>query len=89
MEHIEIEYNRGLAALEMVHVTERAGSPQTLVCTKDNRTFKARVKEYREEIAAMRKLMQLAPGIADAPAIGARLAAAVEASQTLDSRLSR
>jgi hypothetical protein len=47
--------------LDMTHVTERVGSPQTLVCTKDRRTFDRRMKQYRDEIAAMRKLVRLAP----------------------------
>ena len=47
--------------LDMTHVTERVGSPQTLVCTKDRRTFDRRTKEYHDEIAAMRKLVRLAP----------------------------
>ena len=47
--------------LDMTHVTERAGSPQTLVCTKDRRTFERRTKEYHAEIAAMRTLVRLAP----------------------------
>ena len=45
----------------MTHVTERVGSPQTLVCTKDRRTFDRRMKQYRDEIAAMRRLVRLAP----------------------------
>jgi hypothetical protein len=45
----------------MTHVTERVGSPQTLVCTKDRRTFERRIKQYRDEIAAMRGLVRLAP----------------------------
>jgi hypothetical protein len=47
--------------LDMTHVTERVGSPQTLVCTKDRRTFDRRMKQYRDEIAAMRTLVRLAP----------------------------
>jgi len=47
--------------LDMTHVTERVGSPQTLVCTKDRRTFDRRTKEYHDEIAAMRSLVRLAP----------------------------
>jgi len=47
--------------LDMTHVTERVGSPQTLVCTKDRRTFERRIKQYRDEIAAMRGLVRLAP----------------------------
>ena len=67
--------------LDMTHVTLRVGSPQTLVCTKDRRTFKARMKEYQHEIAAMRKLMKLAPKSTAAPAIAKRLEAAVRASR--------
>ncbi|MEP7362653.1 MAG: hypothetical protein ABI972_05310 [Acidobacteriota bacterium] len=47
--------------LDMTHETLRVGSPQTLVCTKDRRTFQARMNEYKKEIVAMRKLMKLAP----------------------------
>ena len=64
----------------MTHVTVRAGSPQTLVCTKDRRTYKARMKEYRNEIAAMDKLVKLAPKSAAAAALSKRMEAAVKAS---------
>ena len=66
--------------LDMTHVTDRVGSPQTLVCTKDRRTFKARMKEYRNEIAAMNKLVKLAPKSAAAAALSKRMEAAVKAS---------
>ena len=66
--------------LDMTHVTERAGSPQTLVCTKDRRTFKARMKEYQNEIAAMYTLVKLAPKSAAAAALSKRMEAAVKAS---------
>jgi hypothetical protein len=61
----------------MTHVTERVGSPQTLVCTKDRRTFERRMTQYREEIAAMRRLVRLAPkgGVA---ALVERMEAAVK-----------
>ena len=52
--------------LDMTHVTERVGSPQTLVCTKDRRTFDRRMKQYREEITAMRRLVRLAPKVGTA-----------------------
>lgn len=63
--------------LDMTHVTERVGSPQTLVCTKDRRTFERRMTQYREEIAAMRRLVRLAPkgGVA---ALAERMEAAVK-----------
>jgi hypothetical protein len=47
--------------LDMTHETERIGSPQTLVCTKDRQSFERRMKQYGEEIAAMRALVRLAP----------------------------
>ena len=47
--------------LDMTHATERAGSPQTLVCTKDRRTFDRRMQQYQDEIAAMLRLVRLAP----------------------------
>lgn len=68
--------------LEMTHVTHRVGSPQTLVCTKDRRSFQARMREYLNEIAAMRKLLHLADQSAAAPGITQRLVAAAEASDS-------
>jgi hypothetical protein len=47
--------------LDMTHVTLRQGKPQTLVCTKDRRTFEARLKEYRMELGLMGRLAQCAP----------------------------
>jgi hypothetical protein len=67
-------------ALDMTHVTERVGSPQTLVCTKDRRTFNARMKEHQSEIAAMRKLVKLTPQTVVAGGLHKRIEAAVEAS---------
>jgi hypothetical protein len=51
--------------LDMTHVTDRVGSPQTLVCTKDRRTFDRRMNQYQDEIAAMRTLAKLAPKAGD------------------------
>ena len=64
--------------LDMTHVTERLGSPQSMVCTKDRRTFEVRMKEYQDEIAAMRKLVKLAHQ--SASALSKRLEAAVKVS---------
>ncbi len=72
--HGAIEKHR----LDMTHVTERVGSPQTLVCTKDRRTFDGRMKQYRQEIAAMRALIELVPASDVAPALAARMQAAVK-----------
>jgi len=43
-------------SLDMTHVTERKGSPQTLVCTKDRRSYKRRCDQYRKDIAALTSL---------------------------------
>jgi len=64
--------------LDMTHVTQRTGSPQTLVCTKDRRTFKARMVQYGDEIAAMRTLIPMASNTSPAPALAQRMEAAVK-----------
>jgi hypothetical protein len=68
-----------LDALDMTHVTERCGSPQSLVCTKDRRSYERRVKEYHSEIAAMRALVDLAPGAASARTLVKKMTGAIEA----------
>ncbi len=64
--------------LDMTHVTEHVGSPHTLVCTKDRRTFDRRMKQYGHEIAAMRTLIELAPSSDAATDLSTRMQAAVE-----------
>jgi hypothetical protein len=49
-----------LHGLDMTHVTERKGSPQTLVCTKDRRSYNWRCEQYRKDIAALTRLVELA-----------------------------
>ena len=63
--------------LDMTHVTKRVGSPQTLVCTKDRRSFKQRMNEYRDEIAAMSTLSKLAPQSGGSAALSTRLERAI------------
>ncbi len=46
--------------LDMTHVTDRKGSPQTLVCTKDRRSYKRRCEQYRKDIAALASLAEVA-----------------------------
>lgn len=62
--------------LDMTHQTERVGSPQTLVCMKGRRTFDRRMSQYRDEIAAIRTLVKLAPKAGD-DALSKRMEAAV------------
>jgi hypothetical protein len=45
--------------LDMTHVTERKGSPQTLVCTKTQRTYQRRCAQYRADLASMTVLFPL------------------------------
>jgi hypothetical protein len=47
-------------SLDMTHVTERKGSPQTLVCTKDRRSYQRRCDQYRKDIAALTSLEEQA-----------------------------
>ncbi len=43
--------------LDMTHVTERQGSPQTLVCTKTLRTFERQCAQHAADVAAMKALL--------------------------------
>ncbi len=54
--HQQIERHK----LDMTHVTERKGSPQTLVCTKDRRSYKRMCEQYRKDIAALAALAEQA-----------------------------
>ena len=51
--------------LDMNHTTDRKGSPQTLVCTKDRRTYRRRCKQYRDDIAALASLEERAKNLPD------------------------
>lgn len=61
--------------LDMDHVTDRTGSPQTLVCRKTRESYRRQCRQHAEDIAAMRALQALAVAAPDADR--ARLAAAV------------
>lgn len=44
---------------DVAHVTERRGSPQTLVCTKNTASFQRRLRQYevdQKHLAALRSL---------------------------------
>ena len=45
--------------LDMTHETERTGSPQTLVCKKNRRTYELRCEQYRSDISLMQELTSL------------------------------
>ena len=63
--------------LDMHHVTDRTGSPQTLVCRKTRESYRRQCRQHAEDIAAMRALQALAAVAQDAD--GARLSPAVGA----------
>lgn len=63
--------------LDMTHVTERQGSPQTLVCTKTLRTFERQCAQHRADVAAMDALLKMPHGASDKAAqLAARMTAA-------------
>ena len=69
--------------LDMSHVTERRGSPYTLVCTKNRASYRRRLAEYGEDISCMRSLTRLVPVAEGNEAVVAqllRLRAAVSAA---------
>jgi hypothetical protein len=73
--HQQIEHH----GLDMTHVTERKGSPQTLVCTKTRRTFQRQCEQHRADCASMNALLDLMCPVPDAlGALAKRLAAAKE-----------
>lgn len=73
--------------LDMTHVTERNGSPQTLVCTKTRRSYERKCSAYREDAAALGVLADLAeqPSKALARQVE-RIAAALKRAVALDDR---
>ena len=51
--------------LDMTHVTERKGSPYTLVCTKTRATYERVCDQYRRDVADMLRLIVLPPAAHD------------------------
>lgn len=47
--------------LDMTHVTERRGSPYTLVCTKNRASHKRRLAEYAADLEWMATMLETAP----------------------------
>ena len=48
--------------LDIDHVTERRGSPYTLVCTKNRDGYRRRLREYAEDVQWMDALLECTPG---------------------------
>ena len=51
-----VDYN-----LDMTHVTERKGSPQTLVCTKTRQTYQNQCEQHRADQLFMQRLLKMIP----------------------------
>jgi hypothetical protein len=56
-QHLEHEIKGHQCDLDCV--TDRSGSPQTLVCTKNTASFEARLKKYREDLAHLAALRSI------------------------------
>ena len=65
--------------LDMTHVTERKGSPQTLVCTKTRRAYQRLCEQYQADRIAMRDLIPLLPENWKESALAARVLVASNA----------
>lgn len=79
--HREIDRHR----LDLTHVTERRGSPYTLICTKTRASHDRRLSEYAEDVSRMRSLLRSAPTAGRSDALSSRvrrLTGAVAASPT-------
>jgi hypothetical protein len=64
--------------LDMTHVTERQGSPQTLLCTKTRRTFQRQCEQHHADGASMSALLELCPVPGASAGLAKRLATAKE-----------
>ncbi len=59
--------------LDIDHVTERRGSPYTLVCTKTGAGHRRRLEEYAEDLRRMGSLRSCAPSGRDVAAVSERV----------------
>ncbi len=76
---LHLEGQIRLHGLDMNCLTERKGSPRTLVCTKTRRTFQRQCEQHRADCASMNALLDLMCRVPDALApLARRLAAAKE-----------
>ena len=65
--------------LDMSHVTERRGSPYTLVCRKNRASHERRLREYAEDVDWMGALTRIPPADATNDAVAVRLGRLKEA----------
>ena len=69
--------------LDIHHVTERSGSPQTLVCRKTRESYRRQCRQHAEDVAAVRALQALG-GVALAAECARLAAAAVRVPQAAE-----
>jgi hypothetical protein len=50
---------------DMTHVTERVGSPQTLVCTKTRDSYEKAKKQYESDLVLLAQLKSIELGVGD------------------------
>jgi hypothetical protein len=73
--HQQIDHH----GMDMTHVTERVGSPQTLVCAKTRVAYERQWSQYKEDLASMAVLSPLIGEMdGDVRALRARLEGARE-----------
>lgn len=73
-----------ISLLDLDTATDRKGSPQTLVCTKNRRSYRTRCKQYRDEIAALRTLGEFASEVESTPSVERIKAAIARSHQDKD-----
>jgi hypothetical protein len=66
--------------LEMEHLTDRQGSPQTLVCIKNRAGYEKRCQQYRTDAAALKSLVRNAGPLRPAAIFLERIGAALKLS---------
>lgn len=67
--HREIDRHR----LDLTHVTERRGSPYTLICIKTRGSYNRRLSEYADDVASMGSLLRSAPTAGRGDALSSRV----------------
>ena len=84
-QHLHQQIDR--ARLDMTHVTERKGRPQTLVCTKTRATYQRACKRYQSDLALFRRLESLTASSLPGSAEGlGRIRAALAAETSIRDR---
>lgn len=79
--HVEAQIQQ--LGLDMTCLTEKTGSPRTLVCTKNRRSYLARCEQYKKDILRLRELAGMSDDLPPACApLLARTQAALDRAKT-------